>query len=64
MGNEFDEWEASSRMGERCGIFGCDERPTSQCANCEIWYCFDHFIIHFDITSEKEQDYQKQTHQT
>ena len=50
-------------MGERCGVYGCEERPTGQCANCEIWYCFDHFIIHFDVLSEKEQEYQKQTNQ-
>jgi hypothetical protein len=57
------EWVASSHMGERCGIFGGGERPTSQCANCGTWYCFDHFIIHFDVPSENEQEYQKQTHQ-
>ena len=63
MSNDIDEWEASSHMGERCGIFGCEEQPMSECGNCEDWYCFDHFIIHFDVPSEKEQECQKQTHQ-
>ena len=57
MANDVEVWEASSRLGERCGIFGCEERPASPCATCEIWYCYDHLIIHFDVPPETEQDY-------
>lgn len=63
MSKDVDGWVALSRMGERCGIFGCEERPTSQCADCENWYCFDHFVMHFDVPMEKEEEYQKATHQ-
>jgi len=61
MANDVEEWEASSRTGEKSGIFGCEERLASPCANCVIWYCFDHLIIHCDVPLEKEQDYQKQS---
>lgn len=35
-------WAASSRKGDVCGIWMCDERPVIKCTHCGNWYCEEH----------------------
>ena len=35
-------WAAKSRMGEVCGILGCDKQPYSKCEHCGNHYCEEH----------------------
>ena len=40
------EWEKRSESGELCGMLGCNNPPTIQCAQCKTHYCDEHKVIH------------------
>jgi hypothetical protein len=50
----YDEWKDSSTKGQRCGIVGCSEKPTSRCPTCRNWYCYEHVKIHFHSMSNND----------
>jgi hypothetical protein len=37
-----NEWTHKSKRVEVCGMFGCQENPTSQCLDCANHYCHEH----------------------
>jgi hypothetical protein len=42
----FEEWEQKSQRGEVCGVGGCYQKPTSQCATCLRYYCYQDIQNH------------------
>jgi predicted nucleic acid binding AN1-type Zn finger protein len=41
-----NEWTDKSKRVEVCGMFGCQENPTSQCPDCANHYCYEHIKSH------------------
>lgn len=37
-----DEWAEMSRRGEVCSVIGCEEKPTTRCATCLMYTCYQH----------------------
>ena len=45
------EWEKRSESGELCGMLGCNNPPTIQCAQCKTHYCVMSIKLFTDIHS-------------
>lgn len=44
---QIGEWKRRSEHGDVCGIFGCEEKPVTNCSHCGNWYCYEHSFVHF-----------------
>ena len=45
-----NEQTDKSKRVEVCGMFGCEENPTSQCPDCAKHYCYEHIKSHVHRT--------------
>ncbi len=45
-----NEWTDKSKRVEVCGMFGCEQNPTSQCPDCANHYCYEHIKSHVHRT--------------
>jgi hypothetical protein len=48
--NSGNERTDKSKRVEVCGMFGCEENPTSQCPDCANHYCYEHIKSHVHRT--------------
>ena len=48
-----NEQTDKSKRVEVCGMFGCEENPTSQCPDCANHYCYEHIKSHVHRTLEQ-----------
>jgi hypothetical protein len=49
-----DEWVEKSKRGEVCSVVGCDGKPTTRCATCLMYTCYQHLPTHLHITADKD----------
>lgn len=42
---QIEEWNKKSKRGDVCGIFGCEDKPTTYCYHCGNWYCDVHNFV-------------------
>jgi hypothetical protein len=50
------KWNEMSELGEVCGMFGCQVKPTSQCSECSNHYCYEHIKMHIHVTDENPSE--------
>lgn len=45
FGMRVEEWKKRSELGDVCGIFGCEGKPSVFCSHCGNWYCDEHSFV-------------------